>query len=175
MKELKQQRRLFGEKEVRRGTLGIEFVQGRALGMTSPTRLAFARSFVFELIRRYWRAVQDSQEVAIPFKPFRNTALLKDLLVGEAKKAQELGEEIAVLTALDAGYRIGCIYTAALPEQFRSQLGVFYTPPALCQRLIELVSEAGIDWRTARVLDPACGGAAFLAPLALRMARSLID
>jgi adenine-specific DNA-methyltransferase len=67
------------------------------------------------------------------------------------------------------------LYTASLPDKDRADLGAYYTPPSICERLLDLASEAGVDWRTARVLDPACGGGAFLTPVALRMLRSLDD
>ena len=74
---------------------------------------------------------------------------------------------------ISAGYRIGEIYTALLPAGFRSQHGVFYTPPALTNRLMDLAVHAGIDWAKASVLDPACGGGAFLTPVALKILSSL--
>ena len=40
---------------------------------------------------------------------------------------------------------------------------------------LDLATEAGVDWRKARVLDPACGGGAFLSPLAQRLAASIDD
>jgi len=36
-----------------------------------------------------------------------------------------------------------------------------------------VATQAGVDWVTCQVLDPACGGAAFLAPVALRIAAEL--
>ncbi|MGH7088770.1 MAG: HsdM family class I SAM-dependent methyltransferase, partial [Stellaceae bacterium] len=66
---------------------------------------------------------------------------------------------------------IGVLYTATMPDKLRAELGAYYTPPALCERLLDMASEAGADWRSARVLDPSCGGGAFLAPVALRMTR----
>ena len=47
------------------------------------------------------------------------------------------------------------------------------TPPALANRLLDLAEEQGVDWRTARVLDPASGGGAFLLPAAERMTTAL--
>jgi adenine-specific DNA-methyltransferase len=38
-----------------------------------------------------------------------------------------------------------------------------------------MAEEASVDWGTARVLDPACGGGAFLLPIASRMAKALGD
>ena len=68
---------------------------------------------------------------------------------------------------------IGVLYTGMMPGGLRAQLGAYYTPPALCERLLDMATEAGVDWCSARVLDPACGGGAFLAPAARRMAESL--
>ena len=71
---------------------------------------------------------------------------------------------------------------ARLPDQLSTprkcppNLGLFRCvlhPPALCERLLELATEAGADWSTARVLDPACGGGAFLSPVARRMVASM--
>ena len=68
---------------------------------------------------------------------------------------------------------IGSLYTGMMPKRERARLGAYYTPPALCDRLLDMATDAGIDWETARVLDPACGGGAFLAPVARRMAASM--
>ena len=78
-------------------------------------------------------------------------------------------------TCWDASYRIGVLYTGLMPDERRARLGAHYTPRALCQRLLDMAEEAGVKWATARVLDPACGGGAFLSPLALRIAASLKD
>ena len=56
-----------------------------------------------------------------------------------------------------------------LPGDVRSALGAFYTPPALVARLLDQATAAGVDWSSCRVIDPACGGGAFLAPVADRM------
>ena len=80
---------------------------------------------------------------------------------------------MAKLDVPDASYLIGSLYTGMMPERVRAQLGAYYTPPALCERLLDMATDAGVDWRTATVLDPACGGGAFLAPVARRMAASM--
>jgi adenine-specific DNA-methyltransferase len=172
-RSIKQQGTLFTTGDPEQGVLGIEFVQGRTLGLSDAVRLAFARSFTCELVRKYWHAVQRSTHEKLSLKSLRNSVPLKELHSGDIKKADDLSERFAELPILEAGYRIGCIYTAALPDKYRSERGVFYTPPGLCQRLVEIATEAGTDWSRARVLDPACGGAAFLAPVALRMASEL--
>ncbi len=50
---------------------------------------------------------------------------------------------------------------------------MYYTPPALTERLADMAEEAGTNWQTAHVLDPACGGGAFLLPVALRMRKAV--
>lgn len=95
-------------------------------------------------------------------------------LKGEAEaNAEELGatlakEEMAALT-----YSLGAIYTSALPASYRATHGVFYTPPEIVEHLLQMAEHAGVDWSTARVLDPACGGGAFLVAVAKRMIAAL--
>ena len=62
-----------------------------------------------------------------------------------------------------------------LPGEYRSAYGIYYTPAFLVHRLIEQATLAGIDWTCARILDPACGGGAFLAPVARQMVEELRD
>jgi adenine-specific DNA-methyltransferase len=57
-------------------------------------------------------------------------------------------------------------------DKQRSELGMYYTPPALSDRLLDMAEAAGVDWTAATVLDPACGGGAFLLPVASRMRRT---
>lgn len=87
-------------------------------------------------------------------------------------RAERLASWLARLDVLEAGYWIGMVYTALLPKETRSRLGVYYTPPPLTERLLDLAQNAGVDWRRACVLDPACGGGAFLAPVARRVRTS---
>ena len=70
---------------------------------------------------------------------------------------------------------LGAVYTSTLPNDYRAEHGIFYTPPALIGHLLDMATAAGMDWRTARVLDPACGGGGFLAAAALRMIAALDD
>lgn len=87
--------------------------------------------------------------------------------------AVTMGREVAALPVLEGCHFITSLYTTLLPSKERSALGAFYTPPALTQRLVDLASKGGVDWSTARVLDPASGGGAFLLEAAARMRRAL--
>ena len=151
--------------------------QARAITASVRTedRLAFARGFVFDVISAYWRQRQPRQG--------RRRSLLKlspSIEVASApgattEIARIIGTAAAGLDATAASYMIGVLYTATMPDKFRTKLGAYYTPPELCERLLDMATEAGVDWRSVRVLDPACGGGAFLSAVARRMADKMGD
>ena len=87
--------------------------------------------------------------------------------------ATTIGTTAARLEPIEAAHAISVIYTAMLPDDLRARYGIYYTPPPLTRRLIALATDAGVDWLKCRVLDPACGGGAFMAPAALRMIEAL--
>ena len=88
--------------------------------------------------------------------------------------ATGVGARMAALPKPLAAYLLSTLYTSMLPDAMRSALGVFYTPPALVERLLDLVEDAGIDWSQHRVVDPAAGGGAFVTPTAVRVANRLV-
>lgn len=136
-------------------------------------QLAFARAFCFRIVQTWWERLRTDAGLLTalrdPIQGFERAEL--------ALPDESLAESFAVLAAqLDAetaGYQIGLIYTGMLARDYRASLGVYYTPPALVARLIEQSSAAGVDWTRCRVLDPACGGGAFLAPVARRIIAEL--
>lgn len=87
--------------------------------------------------------------------------------------AGTLGREASALPVLEGCHFLTSLYTTLLPGKERSALGAFYTPPALTKRLLDLAAEGEVDWTTARILDPASGGGAFLLEAAARMRRAL--
>ncbi len=50
---------------------------------------------------------------------------------------------------------------------------MFFTPPSITNRLLDDLEAAGVSFESHSFLDPACGGAAFLAPIATRMRLAL--
>lgn len=84
-----------------------------------------------------------------------------------------IGREAAALPVLEGCHFLTSLYATLLPSKERSAYGVFYTPPALTRRLLDLAAEGGTDWASARVLDPASGGGAFLLEAASRIRDAL--
>jgi adenine-specific DNA-methyltransferase len=74
---------------------------------------------------------------------------------------------------LDATYWLSSAYAQLAGEERRKQLAMFFTPPSLTSRLLDDLSTSGVDFAVRKFCDPACGGAAFLAPIATRMRDAL--
>jgi adenine-specific DNA-methyltransferase len=91
----------------------------------------------------------------------------------EATLAKCAGIAAAALPLREALHWLTSLYSGLLSSETRSRLGAFYTPPALAARLLDQAEEAGLDWSTTRVLDPAAGGSAFLIEAAIRMRAAL--
>ena len=146
-----------------------------ASSFIGEARLAFARAVVFGAVSAYWTHVD---AVSRRGWALRDVPCETELPV-VSEEARELAESIGTaaseLEVADASYMIGGLYTGMMPGTFRTQLGAYYTPPALCEWLLDMATDAGVDWGSARVLDPACGGGAFLSPVARRMAEYLRD
>lgn len=131
------------------------------------TQVAFAESVAIEAIRAYWSCL--TTELPLQEPPERRSGLPEPLI----DAARRLGEAVAPLSVSDAAYHLGLLYTGLLRPEWRAKRGVYYTPPALANRLLDQAEVAGLDWADAHVLDPAAGAAAFLVPAAERMLATL--
>jgi adenine-specific DNA-methyltransferase len=85
------------------------------------------------------------------------------------KLAARIGRSLSALGPIEAMHLVTSLYPILLPPARRSAMGAFYTPPALVSRLLDQAEEAGLDWTTSRILDPAAGGGAFLIQAAFRL------
>ena len=132
-------------------------------------RLKIARSYCAALIKAYWDEINARHNSKLKIFSIPTDSKLAEITPDAEDVAKNTGKVIAQFPDIDAGYLIGSIYTAMLPTAYRSDLGAYYTPPPLVSRLLDLAEEAGVDFSTASVIDPACGGGAFLAPVAIRM------
>ena len=134
--------------------------------------LAQARSFMHCVMFCFWNEVQGAGLPKRKIPAFTSEPLMA-IDESVAAVAGAIGKAASQLELITASYELGNIYTAILPEQMRSGQGIFYTPPALTHRLLAIAEKAGVNWQTAKVIDPACGGGAFLMPVALKMAAAL--
>jgi adenine-specific DNA-methyltransferase len=96
------------------------------------------------------------------------------------RELENLASKIQVPTVSAIGNDPGQVWALAerhrarLPEKMRSALGIFYTPPNVADRLLDDLEAAGARYDGSQVFcDPACGGGAFLLPIARRIARRL--
>ena len=86
---------------------------------------------------------------------------------------EELADWVSRQPFGDAAYWIATAYALLVDRETRSERALFFTPPILADRLISNLVSAGADLVENTWHDPACGGSAFLVPLALRMMREL--
>lgn len=155
-------------------TLEAGRVMSRAFAASASEteRLAVARAFGVRMVISWWRSVSAEPELLRPRLQSFETTELPDAAVA---LADSIGEAAAQFDAEAAVYHIGLAYTGMLPPELRGTLGIYYTPPMLTARLIHQATEAGVDWTSARILDPACGGGAFLTPVAQQIINALPD
>jgi adenine-specific DNA-methyltransferase len=152
-----------------------DLAQRAAASRSGHARRALAEEFSLSTIAAYWRALQRpyGQRWRLPALLAARTSTVLDASV--ARVAQQIGEAAADLDPATASYLIGRNYTVMLPEDLRSRLGVYYTPPLITGRLLDAATAAGVNWRYATIVDPACGGGAFLAPVAARIVAEMKD
>lgn len=73
----------------------------------------------------------------------------------------------------DAGFWLSSAYAHLVKADKRRKRAMYFTPPILGDRILANMESAGVNWANAKMIDLACGGAAFLAPAARRMADAL--
>lgn len=80
---------------------------------------------------------------------------LRDALIGQPREERH--------------YWVSTFYTLLMDEETKRENATYFTPPYIVRHLIRCAEEAGFDLRKHTALDPAAGGAAFVASLAGRM------
>lgn len=71
---------------------------------------------------------------------------------------------------LTGAFWLSSVYAALLDKEQRKASAMYFTPPYLSNRILD---NAGSHLLSGKIIDPACGGAAFLAPAAQRIANHL--
>jgi adenine-specific DNA-methyltransferase len=139
----------------------------QAQGSAARAQLGLAEAITVHAIRAYWTRLSAKLPLRDPPREIRS------LTHPLAAAAKQMGEAVAASSVNEAAYHLGLLYTALLPAEWRAARGVYYTPPALADRLLDQAEAAGLDWSKAHVLDPAAGAGAFLVPATERLLRTL--
>jgi adenine-specific DNA-methyltransferase len=87
--------------------------------------------------------------------------------------AEAFVERLTAQDFLEATYWLSTAYARISDVAYRKSLAMFFTPASLTNGLLDDLHAQGARFSEHRFLDPACGGAAFLAPVALRMRDAL--
>lgn len=127
--------------------------------------MMFSPSFCYLIIKSLWGIVDFRKRFELRHCKFKRMQL--DL--ESNKLAKEIADYLSTLSIIECGYYIGVMYTYLLPSKYKAQFGIYYTPPVIAERLLDLLGSAGVNWSQDSVLDPACGGGAFLVPVANRI------
>lgn len=125
-----------------------------------------ARSACAYLLTNLWDHTSDRRREWLPRPPASSKC---DLPIGLRREIRSASAELHDASWIDVGYLAGGLYTRLLTATTRARLGAYYTPPELAERLLDLDEAEGADWASWTVLDPACGGGAFLVPVAHRI------
>lgn len=100
-------------------------------------------------------------------KPHANKVLLQHTAV------IKFAEWLTALPLHDLAFWLSSSYAGLVSDTARERNAMFFTPPDLAERLINNLIAQGGRLLEGKVIDPACGGAAFLAPVAHRIAEHL--
>lgn len=105
--------------------------------------------------------------LAAAHAPHRSSGFL-----GE-KAVQDFAEWLSEEPFNEAAYWLATAYAILVGDKLRTERALYFTPPRLADRVIDKLVEHGASLTTQHWHDPACGGAAFLVPIAQRMAAAL--
>jgi adenine-specific DNA-methyltransferase len=88
-------------------------------------------------------------------------------------EVQRLAKWILDRPFLEAAFWLSSAYALLVGRDHQSKYAMYFTPPMLADRLIDNLLASGASLRTHIWKDPACGGGAFLTPVAVRMVAQL--
>ena len=133
-------------------------------------QLVCAQTLVTDAVRQYWAML--SPDLALKEPPRAGPINVPEPL---RIAAAHFGTSAAKQPVAQAAYHLSSLYSRLLPAAWRAKHGIYYTPPALAERLLDQADRAGADWARAHILDPAAGAGAFLVPVVARVLDSLGD
>jgi adenine-specific DNA-methyltransferase len=134
-------------------------------------RVEIKRKFEVETVPTLNRRLHDLRHIASSLKRSPMTPLQVCVAIIEKRLVdREVRTFFSGLPDDERHYWIASLYALLMPKARRRRLAAYFTPPHLARHAIDVLIEAGIKPGQHRILDPASGGAAFLVPLAARIA-----
>lgn len=97
----------------------------------------------------------------------------EELAFVEYECVAELALWLSERPFLEAVFWLSSAYAIWVGNEVRSEKSLYFTPPLLAERLIDDLVAQGASLVDHVWIDPACGGGAFLAPVAVRMIDAL--
>ena len=117
------------------------------------------------------RRVLDLRDIASKLKRSKMTPLqVCEAIIEKRLAERQVRAFFSDLPDDERHYWIASLYTLLMPKRRRRKLAAYFTPPHLARYAIDTLVANGIRIGEHRILDPASGGAAFLVPLAARIA-----
>lgn len=136
----------------------------RELGVVAASSPQNAKRMV-KAVLHLWQKKQFAHLAAKT--PYGTTLLLKNVCV------QRFTEWLIAQPFNDAAFWLATAYATWVGDEVRSKQALYFTPPKLADRVIDDLVARGASLINNHWYDPACGGAAFLVPVAKRMAVEL--
>ena len=97
----------------------------------------------------------------------------KHLRFNKSRAVEGLADWLEPMDVLSLAFWLSSLYANLLSKKHRKHHALFFTPPELSARVVANLRDAGTNFAEATFIDPACGGAAFLAPLAAEIRHAL--
>lgn len=89
--------------------------------------------------------------------------------LAKALEVKQLVQMLRRVDFLEASYWLSSAYAMLSAPERRRELAMYFTPPSITRGLLDDLEKAEVDFTKRKFCDPACGGAAFLAPIAQRV------
>lgn len=86
---------------------------------------------------------------------------------------KQLAAWISERSFLEGTFWLSSVYAMLVGGEYQVKHAMYFTPPLLADRLIDNLINQGASLREHVWKDPACGGGAFLTPVAVRMVKDL--
>lgn len=141
--------------------------------LSSPSSISehteMARSYCLSVAEKYWKSIRAKTGVSWRIRTYKGAR--KSLTPELEAEARETAQSLCQLDPEYAGYQLSIRYMNLLPKVYREKFGIYYTPINVVNMMLNEAKLNGIDIKTARIIDMASGGSAFLAPMCRVMKR----